>query len=180
MKKYVTENIEKFGVDNKVFHNDFYTQNEIIRRYDEVLSQKESKIRVEDIINKTSESLNSKISSISHTLGTLEQVCSQYDDRFDQMREAIFEEIEQKISQKLKKERQKTTQQQANPTDVLAGEGAANLKKIIGMKADKTDLEKLFEIKSNKIDIENVLDIQTIIGKQFKHILVLFMEITNC
>lgn len=63
---------------------------------------------------------------------------------------------------------------------MLAGEGAANLKKIIGMKADKTDLEKLFEIKSNKIDIENVLDIQTIIGKQFKHILVLFMEITNC
>jgi hypothetical protein len=44
-------------------------------------------------------------------------------------------------------------------TDVLSGEGAANLKKIISMKADRIDLDKLFEIKSNKIDIENVLDI---------------------
>lgn len=48
------------------------------------------------------------------------------------------------------------------------------------MKADKNDLEKVFELKCNKIDFENVLDIQNIMCKQFKHILVLFIEIVNC
>lgn len=48
------------------------------------------------------------------------------------------------------------------------------------MKAEKKDIERLFELKSNKIDIENILDVQTIMSKQFKHILVLFVEITNC
>ena len=42
------------------------------------------------------------------------------------------------------------------------------------------DIERLYELKSNKIDVENVLDVQTIMSKQFKHILVLFVEITNC
>lgn len=47
------------------------------------------------------------------------------------------------------------------------------------MKADKADLEKVFELKSNKIDFENILDVQNIMSKQFKHILVLFIEIVN-
>jgi len=47
----------------------------------------------------------------------------------------------------------------SNPADVLSGEGAANLKKMLFMKADKVDLERLFEMKCNKIDIENILDI---------------------
>lgn len=38
LKKYVSENIENFGSDNKAFHKDFNTHNEIIRRYDEVLA----------------------------------------------------------------------------------------------------------------------------------------------
>jgi hypothetical protein len=50
LKNYVTENIENFGSDNREFHSDFTTHNEIIRRYDEVLSQKASHVRVEDSI----------------------------------------------------------------------------------------------------------------------------------
>lgn len=48
------------------------------------------------------------------------------------------------------------------------------------MKADKSDLERVCEVKCNKIDFENVLDIQNIMCKQFKHILVLFIEMLNC
>ena len=47
LKKYVMDNIERFHLDNKTFHNDFKTQNEIIRRYDEVLTQKVSTITME-------------------------------------------------------------------------------------------------------------------------------------
>ena len=38
MRLYVSENIENFGSDNRNFHKEFNVQNEIIRRYDEVLS----------------------------------------------------------------------------------------------------------------------------------------------
>lgn len=64
-------------------------------------------------------------------------------------------------------------------TDILAQDGSANLKRLLIMKADKVDLEKLYEIKSNKIDTDNMLDIQQMMQKQFKHILVLFIELIN-
>jgi hypothetical protein len=83
----------------------------------------------------------------------------------EQIRSTIFEEVDEKINFKIKKERQRNSANAAKPTDVLHGEGADNLRKIISMKADKVDLEKLFEIKSNKIDVENLLDIQSIMGK---------------
>lgn len=47
------------------------------------------------------------------------------------------------------------------------------------MKADKIDIEKLYEIKSNKIDTDNMLEVQQIMSKQFKHILILFIEVVN-
>jgi hypothetical protein len=51
LKRYVTHSIEGFRGDNDTFRGDFTTQNEIIRRYDEVLIHKASMIRVEDMIN---------------------------------------------------------------------------------------------------------------------------------
>ena len=47
------------------------------------------------------------------------------------------------------------------------------------MKADKSDLDKIYDVKCNKIDFENCLDIQNIMSKQFKHIVVLFIEMMN-
>ena len=47
------------------------------------------------------------------------------------------------------------------------------------MKADKIDIEKLYEIKSNKLDTDNMLEVQQIMSKQFKHILILFIEVVN-
>jgi hypothetical protein len=44
LKNFVITNIERFDNDNSAFHQDFKTQNEIIRRYDEVLSSKVSQI----------------------------------------------------------------------------------------------------------------------------------------
>ena len=47
------------------------------------------------------------------------------------------------------------------------------------MKADKKDLDRIYDVKCNKIEFENCLDIQNIMCKQFKHILVLFIEMMN-
>jgi hypothetical protein len=47
------------------------------------------------------------------------------------------------------------------------------------MKADKVDIEKMYEIKSNKTDTDNMLDVQEMMYKQMKHMLVLFVELIN-
>ena len=47
----MTGNIEGFRGDNETFRSDFNSQNEIIRRYDEVIMHKASIIRVEEMIN---------------------------------------------------------------------------------------------------------------------------------
>lgn len=86
-----------------------------------------------------------------------------YDGKFDDLRNVFSDEIDIKINHHMKKNRQNAgggaTVMASNPADVLSGEGAANLKKMLFMKADKVDLERLFELKCNKIDIENILDI---------------------
>lgn len=88
------------------------------------------------------------------------------------------EKLNEALERRLKRERLK--QGQSGPeADVLAQDGGANLKRVLIMKADKVDLEKLYEIKSNKVDTDNMLDIQTMMQKQFKHILVLFIELIN-
>jgi hypothetical protein len=47
------------------------------------------------------------------------------------------------------------------------------------MKADKVDIEKIYEIKSDKVETNNMLEVQQLMSKQFKHILVLFIELIN-
>ena len=44
----VTQNIDKFRKDNDTFRKDFTLHQEIIRRYDEVLAQKVSKVKMEE------------------------------------------------------------------------------------------------------------------------------------
>ena len=51
---------------------------------------------------------------------------------------------------------------------------------MLNMKADKTDIENVLETKCNKMDAETIKDVQSIMCKQFKHILVLFVEVVNC
>ena len=49
VQKHLNESLEEFKNDNKQFHLDFQKQNEIIRRYDEIISSKASKIDIKTI-----------------------------------------------------------------------------------------------------------------------------------
>lgn len=64
LKHYVMSNIETFHADNTSFHADFKTQNEIIRRYDEVLAQKVSIIGMERESKKLHDELESKMKEV--------------------------------------------------------------------------------------------------------------------
>lgn len=59
-------------------------------------------------------------------------------------------------------------------------EGLGTLKNMLQMKADKIEIEKLYEVKTSKIEFENILDIQQVMSKQFRHIVILFIEIVSC
>ena len=89
------------------------------------------------------------------------------------------DEIEMNKQQLTKKIAQKGPQKQTS-ADISLGAGTEGLINLLKQKADVTDLEKLNELKSNRVDCEAILDIQTMMSKQFKQLLVLFVEITNC
>ena len=62
----------------------------------------------------------------------------------------------------------------------VSSESFEHIVKMLQTKADKSELERLYEVKSNKVDFENILDIQQIMSKHFKHVMVLLIEISNC
>ena len=52
-----------------------------------------------------------------------------------------------------------------NKGEFLAGEGGEQIKYMLNMKADKTDIEGILETKCNKMDAETMKDIQSIMCK---------------
>lgn len=71
LKKYVSGSIEGFRGDNDTFRSDFKTQNEIIRRYDEVLMHRASIIRVEEMINESTEKLKKNMTQIDSQMASV-------------------------------------------------------------------------------------------------------------
>jgi hypothetical protein len=51
---------------------------------------------------------------------------------------------------------------------------------MMQMKADQTDIERLYEVKINRVDFESMLDVQGVMSKQLKHIMVLMIEVIGC
>ena len=68
-REYLETNIQKFKGDNDEFHDGFLRHNEIIRRYDEVLNQKSSKIALEQQNNELVEMIQ-KLNGDTRTLAT--------------------------------------------------------------------------------------------------------------
>ena len=83
LKAYIVENIENFSSDNKAFHKDFKTQNEIIRRYDEVIAQKVAKVTLQQEVNVSNAKLETRIkevtSMISSTNGDVKSNYKEFD-----------------------------------------------------------------------------------------------------
>lgn len=63
---------------------------------------------------------------------------------------------------------------------ISAADGLQALKSMMQMKADQSDLERLYDVKINRVDFESMLDVQGVMSKQLKHVLVLMIEVINC
>lgn len=183
MRAYVSSSIETFQLDNINFNKDFQTQNEIIRRYDEVLSQKASKQLIEEKIMQQDDRLQKQLKNVHAITDSLAEELRAAGKKLDDFKVLMFEEVATQVQSISKKEKQMGTravQQESANSGGLSAEVMQNMKRLMALKADKTEIERLYELKSNKVDQENILDVQTIMSKQFKHVLVLFIEIINC
>lgn len=95
-------------------------------------------------------------------------------DKFDILEGKLAYDIELKF----KSERLKMGIFNPNP-DRLAIDPFSNIKRMLLLKADKMELEKLFSLKSDKNEMNNIIQLQKIMSRQFKYILVLFIEFIN-
>ena len=156
-KKSLKDDIDAFTHDNNVFKLEFEKQNEIIRRYDEVLCQKashqmmkETQVKIEFDVNKQKEMLLKTVNVIKENMA--DEVV-----KILSFQNNIEKEIIRIIEQEKRNEMLRNGGS-GSGNDILATDAGRNLKKQLLMKADRLDIEKLFEIKSNVTDTENMIE----------------------
>jgi len=93
MRAYVSSSIETFQLDNINFNKDFQTQNEIIRRYDEVLSQKASKQLIEEKIMHQDERLQKQLKNVHAITDSLAEELRAAGKKLDDFKVLMFEEV---------------------------------------------------------------------------------------
>ena len=181
----VAEQLKWFETQKDFIKKEFRVQGEIIRRFDEVLCSKASKLNLVEDFKDFDQTMDFKLKKLKDHADQIGSEVKETNHRLDQFKQIVEEDFNEKMHQVLRKA---TIQQRAGgaghtrtPTELLESmEGLENIKRMLSLKADKADLEKLDLMKCNKVDSENMLDIQSIMCRQFQHILVLFIEIINC
>jgi len=93
MRAYVSSSIETFQLDNINFNKDFQTQNEIIRRYDEVLSQKASKQLIEEKIMQQDDRLQKQLKNVHAITDSLTEELRAAGKKLDDFKVLMFEEV---------------------------------------------------------------------------------------
>ena len=106
-RTYVVDSIENFASDNSAFRNDFNTQNEIIRRYDEVLTDKVSKLTLEAQVRKQCDGIWKHFEGLGAKVDRLLAMQDEHKQFINDMRTTMEEQVEQKITKTAKKERLK-------------------------------------------------------------------------
>ena len=79
MHDTMRDDIVEFRDDNINFKSEFEKQNEIIRRYDEVLTQKASKLNLEDYNSQLNDKLKRHMNQFMRNVERLEKKQSNYE-----------------------------------------------------------------------------------------------------
>ena len=164
MKNFLESNIREFRSDNDIFKHEFEKQCMIIRRYDEVLAQKCSKISLQQLRQDALCQLNEKFDRTMSHIDEERNLLRTDIDRVDTFSKGLEYAVNVGIEKKFQREKLKMGIASQN-ADSLAPESGANLKKVLIMKADKIDIEKLYDIKSDKIETDNMMNVLQIFSK---------------
>lgn len=151
----MNDDLTKYREAHEQFNCEFEKQNEIIRRYDEVINEKAGKMALKVLDKEVKDTLRTnKVEVLLDMKKIKEQVELDLDTVNDFIRN-IEHEVTRIIDDYKVKENIRNGGGAAN--DILATDAGRNLKKQLVMKADKIDIEKLYEIKSNKEETETMI-----------------------
>jgi len=182
LRHYMRNNIDKFSVDNESFKAEFDSHMEIIRRYDEVLSEKASKHSVYEVESRVNDSYKPVMKDLDDRVCTNLKLIHETKDCFaefkDLMQAEVYIAVKKSVIKEIKMyehEKMKSQPQMMGIANIM-NEGEGGLLKVLSLKADQNDLEKLHEIKTNKVDTENLIDLIIEMNRLVQHIIVLQNE----
>ncbi|CDW75242.1 UNKNOWN [Stylonychia lemnae] len=176
--------------------NQGYEQSkEMIRRYDEIISDKANKVAINEIyqyVNETFVKQNPYNTQHEESSKKIDQLFINLSDLKDTL-QVITEGITRDIHQAVKKATNQVRTQMhnsygsnsnasiANLSNIGSGVGldAMELKKLLIQKVDQNELDKVMLMKSNKADMEQAFKSIDIIHKQVCHQIVLFIELVK-
>nr|ACK37611.1 putative reticulocyte-binding protein 2 [Kahliella matisi] len=149
---------------------------EIIRRYDEVISEKASKFMVTQIQTEANRTFakNEQIQGFEEKVEQMKRFVEELSKNNEEKFEAINQQFSNEIINAIKKVL-KQQQHNQNSTTHQIGD-ISEVYQVLNSKANRSDLERLNEQKSNKVDTEQLLNSLGVLSRQLKHMLVLFME----
>lgn len=194
------------------FRDESIIHSQIIRRYDEVISEKASRISVldlEDQIHKQGQRIDAYHiieKRVEMIIGRIEKMKKDNEMKFDLIDHSISMEIVKAVkktvkqalaSNRGKKPSNLNSSFEEGPSDInlfpmqlTLAKGAAtsishsvsaaqlqgDIAYLLSLKANVEDLESMDSTKANKVDTEQLLVSSSILGRQIKHLSVLFME----
>ena len=97
LREHVGSSIARFSTDNDLFHSDFDKHLEIIRRYDEVISNKASKHSVIELDKNMSQKYNQQIDDLLKLINENVHNINVQKERFDEFGKALTAEIYQAV-----------------------------------------------------------------------------------
>lgn len=182
LRSHVAGSIGRFSKDNTRFAAEFETHLEIIRRYDEVISNKASKHAVIELDKHISEKYNQQVDDLLKLINENGHEIGVQKDRFDEFGKALTAEIYTAVEKatirhaKAVRAEEQAAQPKIMGAATIRQEGEAGIIKVLSLKADRTDLDRLDEVKQSKEDAENLMDLLVEMNQQIQHVVVVLNE----
>ena len=172
LREHVGTSIAKFSKDNNTFQADFEKHLEIIRRYDEVLSNKASKHSVIELDKNMSEKYNQQIDDLLRLINENVHDINIQKERFDEFGKALTAEIYAAVDKAtVRHNRQQRAEAELTAPKIMGistikTEGESGIIKVLSLKADKAEIDRLDEGKQDKEDAQNLMDIMVEMNSQ--------------
>ena len=166
LRNHVYSSLDKYGLQSAEQASKFNEHLEIIRRYDEVISDKASKQALFLAETRLSEQFKSEVIVLDTRIKNNLQLIEEQREYFNEFKEILTAEVFTAVKKATLKEIKSYESQQASksPSKLLGlnqvmQDGEQGLLRILSLKADKDDTERLYEMKTNREDTENMVDL---------------------
>lgn len=182
LRNHMKTSIEKFTVENRDFTSEFHAHLAIIRRYDEVISDKASKHSVVQTESRLNDQYKPAMKDLDQRIQANLKLINDQKTSMGKFMEHMSSEIHQAVKQGVIREmksiqhEKRKAQPKIMGINQLMNEGETGLLKVLSLKADADDLQKLHEMKANREDSENMMELIIEMNRLIQHVIVILSE----